>query len=825
LGTDPAQPDTDGDGLPDGWELDHGLDPLSAEGDDGPDGDPDRDGLPNLAECLHGADPKDPDTDGDTLPDGEEVGGITVTNVPPWLAFDAGAATDLTDAFPEPSYSLAYWALPAPLVVQGVMVTNAVLDVSGAVYFIRAGCEGPEWSQGSSDLSRQVAYDDALLVAPYWGYLSIEQELSTRVRAGTATHDGVGYLLVEYANVCQDLWGDETNAVSFQVAIPTNGADRAYVRYRDVRGSETDGRYAAVGFQTFDGRTRASWCHREPGRVQDDLALQFLLGVGSDPLEGDTDGDGLGDAEEARLGTNPARVDTDSDGMPDDWELSNGLDPRDPGDAALDPDGDSLSNLEEYLNQTNPGADGGRDSDGDGVDDGTEVRRGSDPNDPSDGGVAPPAEALRELVFNIDGDYAAWEMTIQGLGPDDTRAQIITMGAPGAQQDVPKKLRKGNSYRLSMHWLNCDGHHDDLSPWYCWQAKIDGLPGRKSFDDDYDEGLCERIPQRNDVVVGNGWIAENEGGLLTGHVHASRRNSDGGPGAGNVAGSLSATLHVLDVDVEVGGVGESAEETRGAYAPWAPAHVKQGEADWTDSLVPVKVTCRPEGLPTNVTVRIVADDLLRRTADGYAAVRSGAEFPAGSVKDESFYLCARTASAAPRDKSVTATCCGVSDEAKYTAYACYFIAYVDQPSYGEVDRAFAWGWGSVDVGHAFWEMRCRPVPESVEGISGSAFLNRRAGFYGDGLHLPDLDHQPEVTKMVPISKSKLLSGLAFCENFRRATPRYSLSNYNCCNATIDAAAACGVWIKRTVKGWGIGKGLNPKSLGEDLMNNNWHYMK
>lgn len=79
--------------------------------------------------------------------------------------------------------------------------------------------------------------------------------------------------------------------------------------------------------------------------------------------------------------------------------------------------------------------------------------------------------------------------------------------------------------------------------------------------------------------------------------------------------------------------------------------------------------------------------------------------------------------------------------------------------------------------------------------------------------------------MVPISKSKLLSGLAFCENFRRATPRYSLSNYNCCNATIDAAAACGVWIKRTVKGWGIGKGLNPKSLGEDLMNNNWHYMK
>lgn len=603
LGTDPAQPDTDGDGLPDGWETDNRLDPLSAVGDDGRDGDPDRDGHPNLGEYLHGSDPQDPDTDGDTLPDGEEVGGITVTNVLPWLAFDAGTATDLADAFPDPSWSLARWTLPAPLVVQGVTVTNAVLDVNGAVYLVRAGCEGPEWSRGPSDLSDDVVQGDALLVAPYWGYLSSEPELSTRVRAGTATRDGVGYLLVEFENLCQDIWGSETNAVSFQIAIPTNGADRAYVRYRDVRGSETDGRSAAVGFQTFDGRTRASWCHREAGRVQDNLALQFLFGVGSDPLLADTDGDGLGDAEEARLGTNPARADTDSDGMADDWELSNGLDPLDPGDAAPDPDGDSLSNLEEYLNQTNPGADGGRDSDGDGVDDGTEVRRGSDPNDPSDGGAAPPAETIRELVFNIDGDYAAWEMTIQGLGPDDTRTQIITMGAPGAQQDVSKKLRRGNSYRLSMRWLNCDGHHDDLAPWYCWQALIDGLPGLKSFDDDYGEGLCERILRRNDIVVGDGWIAENEGGLLTGHVHASRRNSDGGPGAGNVAESLSATLHVLDVEMEI--CDPDAADWRGLDA---------SRVVLDDEELRVKATITPQMGDLSVCRRALGDSLTLRTS-------------------------------------------------------------------------------------------------------------------------------------------------------------------------------------------------------------------
>lgn len=120
-------------------------------------------------------------------------------------------------------------------------------------------------------------------------------------------------------------------------------------------------------------------------------------------------------------------------------------------------------------------------------------------------------------------------------------------------------------------------------------------------------------------------------------------------------------------------------------------------------------------------------------------------------------------------------------------------------------------------------MRCRPVPESVDGISSSDFLNKRVGFYGDGFHVPDDGHQPEVVKMVPMSKAKFLSGLGICGRFRSETPQYNLSNYNCCNATIDAAAACGVWIKRTPEKWPLGRGLNPRALGEDLMQNNWRY--
>jgi hypothetical protein len=60
LGTDPRSLDTDADGLPDGWELSYGLNPLFSTGDDGAQGDPDRDGFTNLQEATADTDPTDP---------------------------------------------------------------------------------------------------------------------------------------------------------------------------------------------------------------------------------------------------------------------------------------------------------------------------------------------------------------------------------------------------------------------------------------------------------------------------------------------------------------------------------------------------------------------------------------------------------------------------------------------------------------------------------------------------------------------------------------------------------------------------------------------
>jgi hypothetical protein len=70
-------------------------------------------------------------------------------------------------------------------------------------------------------------------------------------------------------------------------------------------------------------------------------------------------------------------ADRDGDGLEDDYEVRNGLDPDDPTDASLDPDGDGLTNLEEFINRTRPRS---ADTDGDGISDGAEVERGLRPD-------------------------------------------------------------------------------------------------------------------------------------------------------------------------------------------------------------------------------------------------------------------------------------------------------------------------------------------------------------------------------------------------------------------------------------------------------------
>ncbi|MCB1071158.1 MAG: immune inhibitor A, partial [Kiritimatiellae bacterium] len=81
ISPDPTQADTDGDSLPDGWEILYGLNPVVSNS---VNTDDDCDGLVLVDELARGTDPNNPDTDGDGLYDGSWAPGNclgTTTNL------------------------------------------------------------------------------------------------------------------------------------------------------------------------------------------------------------------------------------------------------------------------------------------------------------------------------------------------------------------------------------------------------------------------------------------------------------------------------------------------------------------------------------------------------------------------------------------------------------------------------------------------------------------------------------------------------------------------------------------------------------------------
>jgi hypothetical protein len=151
------------------------------------------------------------------------------------------------------------------------------------------------------------------------------------------------------------------------------------------------------------------------------------VNLGTDPLKVDTDGDGLTDHEEyITFETSPLLADTDLDGMDDNYEIKNTLDPK-VDDALLDPDGDGLSNKEEFTAATNPNnadTDGDllndydelnvhstspllADTDSDKLDDGWEIGFGLDAND----ATTALADTDSDLFTNIEEYYGQSDPT------------------------------------------------------------------------------------------------------------------------------------------------------------------------------------------------------------------------------------------------------------------------------------------------------------------------------------------------------------------------------------------------------------------------------
>lgn len=394
--------DSDGDGMKDVVEWEHGLDPRVADADADADGD----GLTNQQEIAMGTNPHLADTDHDGLKDGEEA----AHQADPLVAdTDGDGLLDGDEVNASPFPSLAY---------------RADSDLDGVSDFIerRAGTDPmnadsmppgvPGWTSGTRTWSWAVKpvrlrwnHDRSMLGAIPGDETMLAEAIVNRAGTGWAGRIAVGIRYrhgrVMHRFYCgnevfhpqgypQDgLWHsdwaetpvdrkadlgfsgfgtqDDSFPLSFEfTATRVNVTDNLWtVVFRLVNVANPS---APVVISTW---TRNNVVAAHPSLLSGTTAwTDPSANAGISTVETETGVDAYFDS--GPLG----ETDLDNDGMPDAWETLYSFSPTNPADALLDADMDGLSNREEWRAGTNPRL---ADTDGDGAPDGLEILHGSDP--------------------------------------------------------------------------------------------------------------------------------------------------------------------------------------------------------------------------------------------------------------------------------------------------------------------------------------------------------------------------------------------------------------------------------------------------------------
>lgn len=208
------------------------------------------------------------------------------------------------------------------------------------------------------------------------------------------------------------------------------------------------------------------------------------IAFGTNPAEWDSDGDGRGDGAERMHGLDPlnkkddfGKYDSDGDGFSDEVERKVGTSYANPNDRPQarvpaapppspfdsgDSDADGLSNTAELIHHTK---DDVADSDGDLIDDGMEVRGGSDPNVRSSRLTKPWKDRDRDGL-NDDAEDLLGTLSGDSDSDDD--------GIPDGQEVA----HGSNPLKADHDWSNWDSDGDGFSDKVEYQHGTNGADNR-----------------------------------------------------------------------------------------------------------------------------------------------------------------------------------------------------------------------------------------------------------------------------------------------------------------------------------------------------------
>ncbi|MDO6422645.1 hypothetical protein [Saccharophagus degradans] len=430
--------DQDGDGLPDNWEYKYGTDVNRADGDI----DSDYDRLSAINEFLSGTDPDSGDTDGDGFPDGDEHFPLD-----PRYSFDSdrdGMPDEFEYRFGLSPHDINDGGFDndhdglnnSSEFLLGTRIDYADTDSDGYsdsedfdpkdrlkavdsdqdglpdVWEILNGGDpllnDANFDEDNDGLSLRAEYllgtngdmqdtdgdgiydgDDAYPLNPLYHMDSDNDGLPDAFEISYLELDEQNYL-----DAMGDIDGDGlTNIEEFQLGTLVDVADSdgdSIFDAEDIAPSNP-----LYLFDVDRDSIPDEWEYEYGGQLlfgrinDDDYDQDFVTDLdeylmGTNPLEPDTDFDGMWDAYDHFPTLGAFTVDMDRDGIAAEWEIQHGTSDHDPYDALLDNDGNGKTNRQEFFEFINNSGQNDVDTDQDGMSDLFEQTYGLDINDPDD---------------------------------------------------------------------------------------------------------------------------------------------------------------------------------------------------------------------------------------------------------------------------------------------------------------------------------------------------------------------------------------------------------------------------------------------------------